>query len=97
MFIGSESLPHPNFSTITVFITGDDGHVRVYSTKDFVHIQTLHDSAWGKVTALSYIYKPDAGDKAEIICVGSIRGSISLIPKSKQNSVGGAAQTWISC
>ncbi|KAG6912716.1 hypothetical protein DXG01_012673, partial [Tephrocybe rancida] len=67
-----------------VFIGSDDGHVRIYSVKDLAVIQVLHDKAWGKITALSYVWaEPPVGDKDESLCVGNIRGSVALIPRAQ--------------
>ncbi|KAG6871656.1 hypothetical protein C0995_001730 [Termitomyces sp. Mi166 len=77
-----------NCSATLVFIGSDDGHIRIYSTKDFALVQTLHELAWGKVTALAYLdHQPSASNRVEVLCVGSIRGSVSLIPQANQNTV----------
>ncbi|KNZ71721.1 hypothetical protein J132_07403 [Termitomyces sp. J132] len=69
-----------------VLIGGDDGHVRVYSTKDLSSLQTLYDKTWGKVTALTCLTINAAGNRGESICVGTIRGSICLIPRANSTS-----------
>ncbi|KAG6882721.1 hypothetical protein C0992_010847, partial [Termitomyces sp. T32_za158] len=76
-----------NRDATLVFIGSDDGHVRVYSTSDFSRVQTLHEPAWGKVTALTCIDSESAaGDRVGTLCVGSIRGLVSLVPQAKHNS-----------
>ncbi|KNZ78237.1 hypothetical protein J132_01448 [Termitomyces sp. J132] len=69
-----------------VLIGGDDGHVHVYSTKDLSSLQTLYDKTWGKVTTLTCLTINAAGNKGESICVGTIRGSICLIPHANSTS-----------
>ena len=67
---------------------GNDGHVHIYSTKDFAHVQTLHESAWENVTALTYLdQESSSANTVEVLCVGSIQGVVSLIPQANQNLV----------
>ncbi|KAG5719752.1 hypothetical protein E4T56_gene18570 [Termitomyces sp. T112] len=49
-----------------VLIGGDDGHVRVYSTKDLSSLQTLYNKMWGKVTTLTCLTINAAGNKVDM-------------------------------
>ena len=55
---------------------------------DLSSLQTLYDQLWGKVTALTCLSMAAAGgNKGESMCVGTIRGSICLIPRANTTSV----------
>ncbi|KAG5347629.1 hypothetical protein C0989_011665, partial [Termitomyces sp. Mn162] len=60
----------------------DDGHVRVYSTKDLSSLQTLYDKTWGKVTTLTCLTINAAGNKVDMMELWVIPPVADAIPAS---------------